>query len=58
MIELVCQLWGGACYPLLPAAESEPALSERWRNFLDESLIDSVWYRHLPEKAVSYRSHL
>jgi hypothetical protein len=56
VIELVCQLWGGACYPLLPAVEPEPALSKRWQTFLDECLIDSVWYRHLPEKAITYRS--
>lgn len=56
VIELVCQLWGGACYPVLPATESEPALSERWQTFLDECLIDSVWYRHLPEAAITYRS--
>lgn len=56
VIELVCQLWGGACYPLLPAGEPGSPVSERWQSFLDECLIDSVWYRHLPEKAITYRN--
>lgn len=54
-IEAACQRWGGGCFPLLPAADSDPVLSERWQNYLDECLVDHIWYRHLPKDAISYR---
>lgn len=54
-IETVCQLWSGACFPLLPAVDAKPALSERWQRFLDECLVDRIWHRQFPEDGITYR---
>jgi hypothetical protein len=48
-IELICQLWGGAAYPLLPAIDNKPPLTDRWQAFLDRCLIDQIWHRDLPD---------
>lgn len=47
-IEHACQLWGGASYPLLPAVDDNPPLTDRWQNFLDQCLVDQLWHRDLP----------